>query len=300
MNRGAAPPRQRGRPRTIDPGAYWRNPIAFIRDFLRDPETGRPFVLYAAEELFLRLALTLTPDGRLPFVELLFSAIKKSGKTTLAAMAVLYVVLVIGGAYAEAYILSNDFEQAQSRVFEAIIRLIRANPALKRVAKITERKITFPSTGATITALASDFASAAGAMAPAITVFDELWAFGSERLHRLWDEMIPVPTRKVSVRLTVSYAGFANESTVLQQLYNRGLQGEPVGPSLYRTGDGLLMFWSHEPVAPWQTPAWIEQMRLSLRSSAFQRMILNNFASNSESFIDIALWDAAAAAGVAA
>jgi hypothetical protein len=28
------------------------------------------------------------------------------------------------------------------------------------------------------------------------------------------------------------------------------------GPDLY-AGDGLLMFWSHQPIAPWQTQAWI-------------------------------------------
>ena len=58
--------------------AIWRtDPIAFINDFCRNPETGRPFELYPAQERFLREALTLTPDGRLPYSELLFSAPKK-------------------------------------------------------------------------------------------------------------------------------------------------------------------------------------------------------------------------------
>jgi len=274
---------------------YRADPIAFIKDFLRDPETGKPFVLYPAEELFLSTALTLTPEGTLPYAELLFAAIKKSGKTMVAAWAVLYVVLVIGGPYAEGYILSNDLEQAVGRVFEAIVKLIRANPALRKQAKITERKITFPATGATITALASDYAGSAGA-APSITVFDELWAYSSERAHRLWDEMIPTPTRKVSVRLTVSYAGFENEGDVLQGLYNRGLAGQEIGPSLYRTDDGLLMAWHHTPIAPWQTDAWLKQMRAQLRPNAYLRMIENRFVSGEESFIPIEWWDGVATA----
>jgi hypothetical protein len=271
---------------------YRRDPVAFVRDFLRDPETGKPFVLYPAEEQFLRLALTLTPEGRLPFPELLYGAIKKSGKTMIAAWCVLYVVLVIGGPYAEAYCLANDEEQAQSRVFEAIVRLLRANPALKREAKITERKITFPATGGTITALASDYAGAAGA-APAITVFDELWAYASERAQRLWDEMIPVPTRKVSIRLTVTYAGFEGESKLLEGLYQRGLKGDQVAPALYSQQD-LLMFWSHEPVAPWQSLRWLAQMRLQLRPNAYLRMIENRFVSGETSFAPIEWWDRAA------
>src|SRR5262245_33131965 len=46
--------------------------------------------------------------------------------------------------------------------------------------------------------------------------FDELWAYTSEGARRLWDEMVPVPTRKVSGRLTVTYAGFEGESVLLE------------------------------------------------------------------------------------
>jgi hypothetical protein len=59
----------------------WRSdPVAFIREVLIDPETSAPFDLYRAEVDFLRAALTLTPDGRLPFPELLFAAPKKAAK----------------------------------------------------------------------------------------------------------------------------------------------------------------------------------------------------------------------------
>jgi hypothetical protein len=97
-----------------------------------------------------------------------------------------------------------------------------------------------------------------------------LWGYTSERSQRLWDELVPVPTRKVSVRLTVTYAGFEGESELLEGLYKRGLQGEQIAPSLYRQR-GLLMAWHHEPVAPWQTVEWIEQMRAQLRAQIFMR-----------------------------
>ena len=66
---------------------HWRaNPIAFIERVLCDPETGEPFVLTIAERQFLERAFTLNANGRLLYPELVFGAIKKSGKTTLAAI----------------------------------------------------------------------------------------------------------------------------------------------------------------------------------------------------------------------
>lgn len=122
-------------------------------------------------------------------------------------------------------------------------------------------------------------------------VFDELWAYSSESAHRLWDELVPVPTRTLSLRLTVTYAGFEGESRVLQTLYHRGIRGEIMEPALYRQ-PGLLMFWSHEPVAPWQTAAWLEQMRQQLRPNAYLRLIENRWVSSESSFVDLAWWDA--------
>jgi len=46
---------------------HWKaDPVAFVREVLRDPETGQPFELYEAEERFIREALTLHPMGACP------------------------------------------------------------------------------------------------------------------------------------------------------------------------------------------------------------------------------------------
>ncbi len=67
--------------------------------------------------------------------------------------------------------------------------------------------------------------------------------------------------------------------------------------SLYRQ-PGMLMFWSHEPVAPWQTPAWLQQMREQLRPNAYLRMIENRFVSSESTFVELAWWDACVDLGV--
>ncbi len=268
---------------------YRHDPVAFISECLVDPETNLAFELYTAQVEFLRAALTLTDDGRLPAPELLYGAPKKSGKTALAAMAMIYVILVLAGRYGEGYCVANDLEQAQGHVFQAIERIIKASPMLRHSAKVTGKKIEF-STGATIEAIASDYAGAAGSNSH-FTVFDELWAFTTERSIRLWDEMVPPPTRRVAARFTTTYAGFEGESTLLEALYHRGLKGKKLGNGLFRA-KGLVMAWHHRPVAPWQTTDWLEQMREQLRPNAYLRMIENRFVSNESSFVEVEWWDA--------
>ncbi len=277
--------------RSNDRFKRWRqDPIRFITECLVDPETGKPFELYPAQEQFIREALKTGPDGRLLYPELVFGAIKKSGKTALAAMVMLYVIVCLGGPYAEGYCVANDLDQAQGRVFQAAARIVEKSPLLSGAAKITANQIVFASTGATITAIASDYAGAAGAN-PTVTTFDELWGYTSERSRRLWDEMVPVPTRKISLRLTVTYAGFEGESELLQELYNRGLKGVEIAPALYQQ-PGLLVAWHRRPIAPWQRPEWIEQMRQTLRPNAFLRLISNQWVSSESDFVDMDWWTA--------
>jgi hypothetical protein len=210
--------------------ARWRtDPVAFIDEVLRDPANGKPFVLYERQKRFLREAFALGPEGRLRCPEMIFAAPKKSGKTATAAMVAIYVAVVMAGTYGEVYCLANDLEQSSSRVFRATARIIEASPQLRHIAKITANRIEFKSTGTFIQAVASDYASFAG-VNPSLCIFDELWAFTSDRARRLWDEALPSPIRKISGRLVVTMAGFEGESNVLAELYARGLAGEEIAP----------------------------------------------------------------------
>jgi hypothetical protein len=268
----------------------WRaKPWEFIEEALVDPETGKAYRLLDAERAFLSFAFLTGEDGKLLYPEQVYAAPKKSGKTAFAAMHALCTVLLYGARYPEATFCANDLDQSVGRVFEAARKIVECSPWLKRQAKISADKITFTTIGGTIRAIASDFAGAAGG-SQNIAVFDELWGFVSERGRRLFDEMIPVPTRAISCRLTVTYAGFMDESVLLEELYKRGMALPEVGPGL-RTGDGMLMAWHHEPVAPWQTPEWLSQMRASLRPNQFSRMIRNEWTSTESSFIDMDWFD---------
>ena len=175
------------------------------------------------------------------------------------------------------------------RVFQAISRIVEARPMLASDATVNASKITFRSTGSTITAIASDYAGAAGAN-PTITVFDELWGYTSERSHRLWDEMVPPPTRKIACRLTVTYAASrakARCSKGCTSAASRASRSSPIS-TRSRYAD-VLDAPAHRA---WQTEEWREQMREQLRPNAYLRLIENRWVTSDSTFVDMAWWDA--------
>jgi hypothetical protein len=118
----------------------WRaRPVSFIDEVLVNPETGRPFELFAAERQFFEHAWTTDAVGRLLYPELCFAAPKKTGKTLLAATSILTTTLILGGRFAEGYCVANDLEQAQGRVFQAVRRIVEASPLLKSEPHILPR-----------------------------------------------------------------------------------------------------------------------------------------------------------------
>jgi hypothetical protein len=53
----------------------------------------------------------------------------------------IYVIVGLGGLDAEVFCAANDFEQAQGRVFQAIVRIIEKSPLLRGSARITANKL---------------------------------------------------------------------------------------------------------------------------------------------------------------
>jgi phage terminase large subunit-like protein len=132
-------------------------------------------------------------------------------------------------------------------------------------------------------ACASDYTGFAGSN-PSLTICDELWGFVHEASRRLFDEAVPSPVRKVSARLVRTYAGFENESALLEQFYTRGIGGNEVAPDLYES-PGMICYWTHECRAPWQSECWIGEMRQALRPNQFARMIRNQWVRGEGDFL---------------
>ena len=107
------------------------SPITFIDKLVKKNELGEPFKLMDHQREILRLAFTFDENGRLPWDTIIYSCVKKSGKTTLNGA----ITLAWGftqEAPNEILILANDLEQTLARVFKTMEGIIQHNPELQR------------------------------------------------------------------------------------------------------------------------------------------------------------------------
>jgi hypothetical protein len=279
-------------PNTLE--RWQARPLDFIREILRKPD-GAPFELFDAQKQFFEHCWKRRDDGRLLYPEQCIGWVKKTGKGGTAAMHGLTTLLVFGGKYAEGYCIASDLEQAQERVFAEIKRICECSPLLRRECEITQSRITFPQTGATITALAGNYESAAGAH-PTWVSADEVWTLTNERSRRFFEEMCPVSTQPISVRLITTHAGFSGECPLLEEIYETGMKLPEIAGTSLRAGNGRLFTWSHSPLAPWQKvdgshEAWLAEMKASTRQLQYLRQYENRFVSPEGSFITGEMFD---------
>src|SRR5215813_9298900 len=96
---------------------------------MKKNELGMDFQLIDHQREVLKLAFAFDNDGRLLWDTILYSCIKKSGKTTLNGA----LTLAWGftqEAPNEILILANDLEQTLARVFKTMEGIIQHNPEL--------------------------------------------------------------------------------------------------------------------------------------------------------------------------
>ena len=262
------------------------------------PETGRPIVLRPWQRAVL--AAMFPPDGsRSPWETFLLSTVKKSGKTTLNAIATTCAALNFP-APEIAYCVANDEAQAQERVFDMVATALRAM-GLEQSGAVTIAKtaIIFPETGTRIVAIAADFAGAAGAVF-GISSWTELWAFRHEGHVRLWEELTPIPERR-SLRIVDSYAGFSGDSPILEPMWQRALAGERLDDELPIFATGRLWAlidqgeeaqeraWRGDPAGAVE---YYAEQRATLRPGTYARLHLNKWQSGEEAFVTAEDWDA--------
>jgi phage terminase large subunit-like protein len=275
------------------------SPITFIDRLIKKNELGQPFRLTDEQRDILRLAFAFDSNGRLPWDTILYSCVKKSGKTTLNGALTLWWGFTQEPPN-EILVLANDLEQTLARVYKTMEGIIAHNPELKAEAE-PQTKTIFLANGTTITAISGDYAGAAGSNHGLVS-YDELWAYTSESSRRLWEELTPVPTRRNSIRFITTYAGFEGESELLMDLYKQVVgtdehpegQGERIHPDLpiYANREArIFAYWDHEPRMPWQTQAYYDSQKKTLRPGTYLRLHENRWATAEETFITPEMWD---------
>ena len=283
---------------------YQLDPVKFIDDLVELNENGRPFKLQPHQREILRMAFQREDLDRLRYNTIVYSAPKKSGKTLINALGVIWWAYTQESPN-EILIVANDLEQAQGRVFRDVCGLIQRNPMLTvgistAGAGIFAREIRL-SSGTLIRTLSSDYAGEAGAN-HGMTSWDELWGYASERSMRMWEELTPVPTRKNSIRFVTTYAGYEGESKLLLDLYRNGVgadehpagraeRAHPTLPVWRNRRAKLFTYWDHEPRMKWQTPEYYAEQREILRPMGFVRLHENRWTSGESVFIAPTLWD---------
>jgi phage terminase large subunit-like protein len=275
------------------------SPTTFISKLLKKNELGEPFRLMPFQEEILNLAFCFDENGRLPWDTIVYSTIKKSGKSALAAMITLYWAFTQEPPN-ELLLLANDLEQSLARVFRTCEGLIQHNPALGQEAEV-QQKVIYLDNGSTIKALSGDYEGASGSN-HGFTSWDELWAYTSESSRRLWEELTPVPTRRNSIRFVSTYSGFESESKLLMDLYKQGVGTDECGegkaekihsdlPVYANYESRLFTYWDHERRMPWQTPEYYEGQRKTLRPTTYARLHENRWSSSQDVFITAEMWD---------
>lgn len=293
------------------------------------PQTGSPAVLFPHQIAISRLMLNRDPEtGKFPYSTLVYSTIKKSGKSTWAGMVMRWYAET-GQRHSELFCLGNDKDQAKMRSFREIRRSLELDPHYEpnrdRVpGEWTMQKESFRCvrTGTEIRALPIDAKGEAGG-APAMQCWTELWGVDQEEGQKFWDELTPVPTIPDSIRIVETYAGFLQESLLLYNLYETGLAGHqltagelaertntPLGtfheapnpddlvPIWENKAAGQCMYWDEGLNArrmPWQQgidgEKYYREQEGQLRTPAYRRLHFNEWVSDTENFIQPELWD---------
>jgi phage terminase large subunit-like protein len=271
----------------------------FCDEVIKIGSNGKPFILAPHQREIFDLADNLFEQDL--WNTLLYSTIKKSGKTELQAIAALKWALEHNDD--ELLLQGNDFDQAAGRVFKAVARLCKLN---KIKCRILADRIIFPN-GSEMRAIASDFAGEAGAQ-QGFDGVDEPWAVTSESGIRLLEELTPILT-KPSIRFVSSYAGWLNQSRWLWDLYLEGVDKSvhPEGraerihetlPIFLNREARLFTYWDSGLDArrmPWQqgprAEAYYRQQQRSMRAGAFARLHLNQWGTGDDKFITAEAWN---------
>ena len=262
-------------------------------------ETGErlppgPIRLFPHQKRILRALVETDAQGNFRWTTLLYSAVKKSGKTRLAAGIVAWLASQ-HGPYAECYVMANDGKQSDDRLLSAVRKAIHLSPTLSSW-DISKRNVGLPD-GSYIEAIPVDPSGESGAN-PTAVVFSELWGYGLQHKERFWSSMTISPAKHGrSLRIVESYAGYEGESPTLERLYEQGVTmgvrhvDFPDLPVYTNEPAGLICYWDTEPRMPWQTQRYYAEEARMLPVNEFLRLHRNQWVTSEFAAIPVEWWD---------
>ena len=273
----------------IDP-----DPVRWIQAHFYIPELNAPMILYPSQQAPLREALRMNDAGELLYSLVVWSDIKKSAKSSIAAA--VGVWRAWQKPWSKISVIANDLKQADSRVAYYMRRAIELHPEMASLVKVVNYKIVFPN-HSVIEALPIDPKGEAGG-GDDMVIYSELWGWKNSAAQRMWTETTLSPLKfGHSQRWVETYAGIEGESPVLENLYDTGVRnGELIDPEnqvYVNRGSRQFTLWRTHPHLPWQTDDYYRQESSLLTPSEFRRVHRNEFVSSEDAFIPSEWWDGA-------
>lgn len=284
---------------------YWQaDPADWLETNFYIPELSGPIRLVPYQKAVLREAHRQDAAGRFVYNLVIWSDIKKSAKSSIAAAVALY--RGFANEWGSVKIVANDLKQADSRVAYYLRRAVTLNPAMKSTVKQINYKTTLPN-HTIIEAVPVDPGGEAGGNDDLI-IFSELWAARNKAVQQMWTEMTLSPNKfGYSQRWVETYAGYTGESPLLEQLYEQGIRGQRLDLSfadeagyhdltdleIYAAG-GMLCFWNTRPRCPWQTEEYYASEAVTILPDEFQRIHRNQWVSSTAKFVPDEWWEVCA------
>jgi hypothetical protein len=287
----------------------------FIIPEPREPLTGEilpigPIQFVDHQKRILNEALSKKPSGKFKYANVIYSAPKKSGKSTTASAVGLY--LAAKTPYARIYAIANDEKQSDARLFLPISICLQEHKTKKlkfKDARIIESQgKAILSNNSIIEAIPVDSKGEAGSE-PTAVIFSELWAYDIPAKRKLFTEMTIPPTKwGRSIRWIETYAGYKGESDLLWELYQEAtVNGYPHPDFLDLIGrDGEPVVWVNDEASMfcyWDTAhrmpdqmgeageAYYRSEARMLSALEFDRLHWNQWVASGGSFIQPEWWD---------
>jgi len=267
----------------------------WIEDNFYIPELEGPIRLVPYQRAVIQEAERRDKNGHYVYSMVLWSDVKKSAKSSIAAAIALYRAYYYKRA--QIRIVANDLKQADTRVAFYLRRAIELNPLMKDDIKQVNYKTTLPNKS-TIESVPIDPKGEAGGNDDLI-IFSELWAARNRAMLQMWAEMTLSPLKfGHSQRWLETYAGYTGESPLLEPLWERATkEGESIGERLgfpdleIFSHRGMLCLWNTIPRCPWQTPAYYTEERMTLDDSEFERVHGNRWVTSTNRFVPKEWWE---------
>lgn len=265
------------------------------------------------EREYLRWALTVREDGRLPIDTLCIIDIGQSGKTLKSAAIAQWVGMFIEPdpaarftderiAQPDVVMAANAETQAAVRCFAALRKSVFMHPYYSTLFDAQTYLIYFKGTGHLAMPVPTKASTQAGTSA-ILLAFDELWGFVGENAARFFDEMKLTPARNISFKVITTYPGHGEDGPLMDivwRFFDPYLNllpdvQRPLGedlPFYYR--DRVALWWNHEPRYPWHTEEFMRARQEEMRSrpNEFKRIWRAELVSAENSFVSAKEWDA--------